>query len=288
MLRKSCCVAPVFTFTIVLLNSFTHNASAFVNGSFEEPALPDGLWGVTWAPEIRGWSGDSSAFDINRAIWSSTDGEQHIEFNHRNAQLAQELSGLSRGTRHVIAFDLAGNPDRPTVYGLQLEVREPGSQLKVEDFWFSSVGQSRADVGWREESLTFVPTGNTATVIFRRIDNDENGFGPELDNVRLSVVPITGDLNNDGSVDAADAAMLSTNWGTVLTGDPFADLNDDGQIDAADAAFVLSDWTGDGADVLSVPEPVGSLLGFFALLVAACLKQFEYTRCALKKGKNQC
>ena len=81
--------------------------------------------------------------------------------------------------------------------------------------------------------------------------------------VRLEVV-LAGDLNGDGSVDAADASILFTNWGDVPPGDPIADINGDGLVDAADAAEVFANWTGDGA--ASVPEPSSAPLILSALI----------------------
>ena len=46
------------------------------------------------------------------------------------------------------------------------------------------------------------------------------------------------DLNGDGSVNAADLALLLGNWGGIGVGD----VNDDGGVDAADLAIMLGSW----------------------------------------------
>lgn len=75
---------------------------------------------------------------------------------------------------------------------------------------------------------------------------------------RLTLQPVvrwdsSGDLNLDGSVDAADAGLLFANWGNTsgvfLSGYP---------VDAADAAVLFQNWSGDSAPV-SVPEPLSRL-----------------------------
>lgn len=73
-------------------------------------------------------------------------------------------------------------------------------------------------------------------------------------------------------MDAADASVLFTNWGTVPQGAPVADLNDDGQVDAADAAIVFSNWTGD-ASTHSVPEPTSAVILLLASLGFVCCRR---------------
>ncbi|MSQ90037.1 MAG: hypothetical protein EXS01_01400 [Phycisphaerales bacterium] len=50
-----------------------------------------------------------------------------------------------------------------------------------------------------------------------------------------------GDINNDGSVNGLDLAILLSAWG--LTGGS-ADVNGDGIVNGGDLAVILSDWTG--------------------------------------------
>lgn len=60
------------------------------------------------------------------------------------------------------------------------------------------------------------------------------------------------DLNGDGSVDAADAGLMFSNWGMTGTGD----ITMDGIVDAADAGNMFAAWTGDAVPPQSVPEPL--------------------------------
>lgn len=85
---------------------------------------------------------------------------------------------------------------------------------------------------------------------------------------------LLGDLNGDGALDAADAAVLFAAWGT---GPSEADFNRDGWVDGADASILFASWTGDSKRGVAhiVPEPGGlSLLVFgplFALRVRRML-----------------
>ncbi|MDZ4755789.1 MAG: hypothetical protein SGJ11_14995 [Phycisphaerae bacterium] len=53
---------------------------------------------------------------------------------------------------------------------------------------------------------------------------------------------LTGDIDNDGDVDAADLATLLGSW-DLCAGCP-ADLNGDGAVNASDLAVLLGAWTG--------------------------------------------
>jgi hypothetical protein len=50
---------------------------------------------------------------------------------------------------------------------------------------------------------------------------------------------VPGDLNGDGTVNAADLSILLSNWGGAGSGD----INGDGTVDAADLAALLAAWT---------------------------------------------
>ena len=78
-------------------------------------------------------------------------------------------------------------------------------------------------------------------------------------NVILSVLgaALLGDLSGDGAVDALDAAILFSKFGTS---DPLGDINHDGFVDAADAGIMAVNWTGDAAQ--TVPEPASGMVAW--------------------------
>lgn len=83
-------------------------------------------------------------------------------------------------------------------------------------------------------SVTYMTNVN-GTLYFRA---DDGVHGLEL--FKIAPEPAV-DLNGDGTVDAADAAMMFAHWG----GAGPADLNIDGVVDAADAGLLFTQWTGD-------------------------------------------
>ena len=54
------------------------------------------------------------------------------------------------------------------------------------------------------------------------------------------------DLNEDGAIDAADAAIMFADWGA--NAGSIADKNGDGFVDASDAGAMFAAWTGDAPD----------------------------------------
>lgn len=66
------------------------------------------------------------------------------------------------------------------------------------------------------------------------------GDAPIVDIGAFERLVPTGDLNNDGAVDAADLAILLGAWGPCPNCPP--DLNGDGVVNAADLAILLGNW----------------------------------------------
>ena len=87
---------------------------------------------------------------------------------------------------------------------------------------------------------------------------------------------VPGDTDNDGDVDADDAAVLGNNWGRsdVTAGASEGDFNDDGYCNAKDASILAANWgTGVGESNLSaVPEPIGATLLLSLLFVLGILR----------------
>ncbi|MBN1909176.1 MAG: PEP-CTERM sorting domain-containing protein [Pirellulales bacterium] len=81
---------------------------------------------------------------------------------------------------------------------------------------------------------------------------------------RMGSVP--GDANNDGSVNAADAAILASHWlANVTRGALDGDFNTDGIVNDLDASILAANWQGNGGQTL-VPEPASWLLLLTGLL----------------------
>ncbi|MDA0658757.1 MAG: PEP-CTERM sorting domain-containing protein [Planctomycetota bacterium] len=110
-----------------------------------------------------------------------------------------------------------------------------------------------------------------AYIDYMRITNSVVPIGEALN------APATGgcggDLNNDGTTDGADVAIIYNAWGPAAPGSP-ADINvpgGDGNVDGADLAAVFNCWGQADVGPASVPEPasIGILgVGLVGLLAA--------------------
>jgi hypothetical protein len=83
----------------------------------------------------------------------------------------------------------------------------------------------------------------TAQVKVRFIADDAGAgslIEAAVDEVRMKTVACgnPADLNGDGSIDAADLAILLSNWGVNGVGD----INGDGSVEATDLAILLGQW----------------------------------------------
>jgi hypothetical protein len=90
---------------------------------------------------------------------------------------------------------------------------------------------------------TILPPGGTANLLM------SGTFSPGTATTTASaslaaagkLVPRTGDLNADGSVNGADLGILLGAWGAADPGEP-ADLNADGVVDGIDLGILLGNW----------------------------------------------
>ena len=86
-----------------------------------------------------------------------------------------------------------------------------------------------------------------------------------------SIMPLPGDANYDGVVDAADAAYLSANWLSTDASWSDCDFNSDGIVDDIDATILAANWQSAASQPpAAVPEPHYAAL-LLGLLIAGLL-----------------
>jgi hypothetical protein len=138
-------------------------------------------------------------------------------------------------------------------------------------------------------SLAIDLTGITANYVsITALDTYGTEFDPAncvgLSEVRfygkvVSPTPIPGDTNNDGHVDATDAAVVADHWGAPVAANDYTvgNFNNDTVVDAADASILAANWTGSGESA-AVPEPLSATLLASLLLAVAAVRPRRATR----------
>jgi len=114
----------------------------------------------------------------------------------------------------------------------------------------------------------------------------------DIQNLMQVGVPIPGDLNNDGSVNLTDYAVLTSHWLQTNVGLLNGDLNGDGVVNLLDFALFKQDYAlhngfGSGAGLSApVPEPATALLFAAALPAWVLLRRRKATKASL--CESQC
>ncbi|MBL9119404.1 MAG: hypothetical protein JNL80_05785 [Phycisphaerae bacterium] len=106
--------------------------------------------------------------------------------------------------------------------------QRPGIDASIQEYSTASISRDASTVGFatygadkivpHEAPAAFI----SQVVVWRRVD-----------------AAVTGDLNGDGTVNAADLAILLGNWGSAGA----SDLNQDGTTDPVDLAILLGAWS---------------------------------------------
>jgi len=101
---------------------------------------------------------------------------------------------------------------------------------------------TKVDVG-KVTTYTISNLTNNTTYYFSitayDTSNNESVFSSEVS--KLIPATTSADLNKDGYVNMADAAIMMGQWGGPKTG-ASADLNNDGYVNMADAAIMMGQW----------------------------------------------
>jgi choice-of-anchor C domain-containing protein len=172
-------------------------AASFMNGSFEVGPPDDGNPFVTLYPgdiSIHNWSVvGSDSIDYIGSYWVASDGKKSIDLSGYGPGAIEQTFDTIPDREYLISFDYAGNPGYDTsmpglnIQSLQASV-DSGSQLITEDYTFDAAGQSFSDMGWLSAQFTFTADADTSTIRFSSLT--ESAFGPALDNVNVSIVPV--------------------------------------------------------------------------------------------------
>ena len=114
----------------------------------------------------------------------------------------------------------------------------------------------------------------------------QNGVGVAYIDGKTSEDPLPGDINNDGIVDGADAAILASNWQTGPGANwSMGDFNADGFVNDVDAAILAANWQ-HTSNTANVPEPRAIGLSLIIVLCGLIAASRVCQRRAMKTTHN--
>ena len=167
--------------------------SLIVNGSFEDgPAVRSFLNLPAGDTSMPGWLVTSEGVDlVSTGYWLSSDGTRAIDLDgsarsrttppYVQGGIAQRIP-TTPGTRYIVTFDLAGNPNQlPQVKRMRVSAADQSAE-----FTFDARGRSGRSMGWQPQRWTFVARDTTTTLEFRSLTvSPQTGFGAAIDNVAV-------------------------------------------------------------------------------------------------------
>jgi choice-of-anchor C domain-containing protein len=169
-------------------------AASVVNGSFELPVF-DSTRFDTYAigsTSLVGWDISGANLDhIGKNFWQASDGVNSVDLNGSQgaSTISQMLSGLVVGQTYKVLFDMAANPDNPSGDNTPVKTMQVSVGADSASYSFDKTGKTRDNMGWEANSFTFV-AGATDSLLSFASTSAGRFYGPALDNVRLSAVPL--------------------------------------------------------------------------------------------------
>lgn len=189
-IRLSACaiaMAAVAGLYLATASPATAGANLLSNGSFEDTPAPAGSFTDLTAGQTMGaWTITNGSVDLINGYWQAEDGTQSVDMSGLDAGTIAQTVGTNAGQEYQLSFWMAGNTDGGNAVK-SLTSLINGQDVAGSPFLFNSAGQSKSDMGWTEYSYDFVSAGGPTTVSFQ--SNEQNPYGPALDNVSLKAVP---------------------------------------------------------------------------------------------------
>jgi choice-of-anchor C domain-containing protein len=162
-------------------------ANLISNGSFEVATVDPGAFFIqlpAGSTAITGWTAISDV-DYVGTLFQAADGIRSVDLSALASGAISQTFPTDSGVTYLLRFAMAGNPDGPpSTKTLQVTV----GNVSGRQFTFDISGHTAQDMGWVEQSLTFVATGATTTLTFS--SETSSLFGPEIDDVRVDVIPV--------------------------------------------------------------------------------------------------
>ncbi|HEY1925981.1 MAG TPA: choice-of-anchor C family protein [Caulobacteraceae bacterium] len=132
------------------------------------------------------WTVTSGSVDLVGGYWQEpTPGVGSVDLDgNTNGSIDQSIA-TSAGDTYTLTFDLSGNPGgRAGTKTLEVSVGNV-----TQTFTYNTAANSKKNMMYVPESLTFKATGPTTTLTFASLDHAHSAFGPVVADVAIDAVP---------------------------------------------------------------------------------------------------
>jgi choice-of-anchor C domain-containing protein len=190
LMKRSFIVVTIFITIALSLIGQRLYASSIANGSFEDGVdLNTGFITLNAGDtSIYNWTIGGDSVDYVGSFWTASAGDRSIDMSGLGAGTIEQTFDTDPGQWYKVTFDLAGNSGgSPSVKEMQASI-DSGGSFFTESYTFDTTGQSVTDMGWITNELVFNAEGSTSTLRFSSLTG--GGYGPALDNVTVSAVPL--------------------------------------------------------------------------------------------------
>jgi len=164
----------------------------FELGSYDSSTVGGSSYDELFATSnaIQDWTVTSGSIDWIQNYWTPHSGSYSLDLNGITpGTIEQTVSGLTAGKIYDVNFWLAGNPDdSPTVKTVSVTA----TINQTQTYTFDITGHSRSDMGWTQETFSFLAGSSSVTLSFASTvtsngtSNPIPAFGPALDDVSIS------------------------------------------------------------------------------------------------------
>lgn len=172
---------------IAAMSGSAHAVPLVINGGFEVGAYPGGSYSTlgTGSTAITGWVVSTGTVDWIDTYWdgSGPGADRSIDLSGASlGVISQTITGLVSGQSYTLSFDIARNKDLNNTQSLVASLGALGLGS-----WTATTDASI----WTTISTTFTWVGGTSAVLaFTATSSPGCCYGPALDSVSLSAVPV--------------------------------------------------------------------------------------------------
>lgn len=169
------------------------SAATISNGSFETGAATGSFLPLgTGSTSITGWTVASGSIDYIGSYWTAQDGGRSIDLaGSGRGSISTMITGLVTGKAYELSFWMSGNPEgTPKTKTMDVTLANP---VVTESYSYNikTSGNTRDDMKWEQFALRFTATSSSSLLTFAAANGGANSaFGPALDNVSISAVPV--------------------------------------------------------------------------------------------------